>query len=133
MKPVRRSQQRDAIHKELQMRRDHPTADELYFALKDHWPALSLGTVYRNLGQLCEAGLAQRVPGNGVEHFDATVHPHPHVVCHCCGRMFDLHLPSELHTELLKQAEPFFEGKLDELLLRYGGICAACAKPAATP
>ena len=127
MRPTRTSRQRDAILQELRGRTDHPTAEELYLALKDRWPALSLGTVYRNLGQLCDAGLAQRLPGRSAEHFDASTQCHGHVLCERCGRLFDLDLPPGLLKDLRKQAEPGFAGVLLEPNLRFNGICDGCA------
>ncbi|MDR3314705.1 MAG: transcriptional repressor [Oscillospiraceae bacterium] len=127
MEATRKSKQRDAILQELQGRRDHPTAEELYFALKDRWPALSLGTIYRNLTQFCQTGQAQRLPGRSAEHFDATVQPHAHVLCLQCGRMSDLSLPPPLFDELQQQAEAEFPGELLEIKLQFNGICAQCA------
>lgn len=126
MQRIRTSKQRDAILGELQGRRDHPTAEELYLALKDRFPALSLGTVYRDLAQICQMGLARRLPGRNAERFDAAVQPHGHVLCVRCGKMFDLGLPPHLPEELLRQAEPGFTGRLLEPNLQFTGICAGC-------
>ncbi|MEW5819446.1 MAG: transcriptional repressor, partial [Cyanobacteriota bacterium] len=41
--------QRQIILEELKKMRWHPTADELYEAVRKHMPRISLGTVYRNL------------------------------------------------------------------------------------
>ncbi len=127
MLPTRVSRQREAILQELQGRKDHPTAEQMYFSLKERWPALSLGTVYRNLGQLCQAGLAQRLPGRNAEHFDATPQPHGHVLCVHCGRMLDLDLPPGLLEELRKQAQSGFSGQLLEPNLQFNGLCMHCA------
>lgn len=51
----KKSRQRDALLANLASRTDHPTADELYFDLKQEFPNISLGTVYRNLAQLSES------------------------------------------------------------------------------
>ena len=46
---MNRTAQREAILKELRSVKTHPTADELYAALRVKLPTISLGTVYRNL------------------------------------------------------------------------------------
>ena len=52
--------QRDAILAELRSVKSHPTADELYAALRVRMPQISLGTVYRNLEQMSQAGMIRQ-------------------------------------------------------------------------
>ena len=42
------SRQREAILAFLKPRKDHPTADMIYRGVKQEFPNISLGTVYRN-------------------------------------------------------------------------------------
>ena len=57
-----RSKQRDMILDTLRAYPIHPTAEELYTILKDTVEAtVSLATVYRNLGQLADAGMILRI------------------------------------------------------------------------
>ena len=57
MQPAtKKSKQRDAIIKFLMTRKDHPTADMVYMNIKEKFPKISLGTVYRNLALLSERG-----------------------------------------------------------------------------
>lgn len=79
MPQVRKSRQRDAILCNLQNRCDHPTAMELYLAVRAEIPNLSLGTMYRNLNTLCESGQILRLSDGGEEHYDATAHSHAHL------------------------------------------------------
>lgn len=53
---IKYSRQREAILKDLQSRRDHPTADMVYESVRKEYPNISLGTVYRNLAFLTESG-----------------------------------------------------------------------------
>ena len=53
---MNRTAQREAILKELRSVKTHPTADELYAALRVKLPTISLGTVYRNLEQMSRPG-----------------------------------------------------------------------------
>lgn len=46
---LKRSKQRESIKKFLISRYDHPTAETVYMNIKEEFPNISLGTVYRNL------------------------------------------------------------------------------------
>ena len=70
MAVTKHSKQRDAIISELCQRYDHPTAEELYLALKMKMPNLSLGTVYRNLNMLSEDGTIQKISVGRADHAD---------------------------------------------------------------
>jgi len=50
------SRQRAAILSFLRSRKDHPSAEFVYMHVKGDFPNISLGTVYRNLTQLADAG-----------------------------------------------------------------------------
>ena len=73
---MRYSKQRELILNQVQTRSDHPTANAIYAALREVCPGLSLGTVYRNLNCLVDAGSIRRVevPGHA-DHFDHTLPP----------------------------------------------------------
>lgn len=53
---IKRSRQREAIRQCLTGRYDHPTAETVYMSIKDEFPNISLGTVYRNLSLLSDLG-----------------------------------------------------------------------------
>ncbi|MEA4812587.1 MAG: transcriptional repressor, partial [Anaerolineaceae bacterium] len=52
----RRTPQREAICKYISESQSHPSADEIYQALKPQFPSLSLATVYNTLQFLAEEG-----------------------------------------------------------------------------
>ena len=49
MKTLKYSRQRESIKACLMNRHDHPTADAIYASIREEFPSISLGTVYRNL------------------------------------------------------------------------------------
>ena len=77
------SKQREAILGNLRSRYDHPTAEMVYMDLKQSFPNLSLGTVYRNLAVLYEAGVILKVGASldGKERYDGHIQPHAHFFC----------------------------------------------------
>lgn len=56
MATLKYSRQRESIKEFLMTRTDHPTADVVYHHLREVYPNISLGTVYRNLSLLADLG-----------------------------------------------------------------------------
>ena len=87
MKTLKYSRQRESIKACLMGRKDHPTADALYTSIREQFPNISLGTVYRNLNLLVELGEIRKLScGDGTDHFDYDTSPHYHYVCKKCGK-----------------------------------------------
>ena len=61
MKILKYSRQRESIKASLMNRKDHPTADAVYASIREEFPNISLGTVYRNLNLLVELGEVQKL------------------------------------------------------------------------
>ena len=71
MKPLKYSRQRESIKEFLQGRTDHPTADTVYTNIREIYPNISLGTVYRNLALLASLGEIQKITcEDGADRFD---------------------------------------------------------------
>ena len=111
----------------------HPSAEWVYQKLKPSHPDLSLGTVYRNLNALVEAGEIKRIPGvNGVDRFDGNHMPHYHMKCNDCGTLYDLEPESEDALQRMETVirETFsmeaVEIKLNTMLLK--GTCRQCGR-----
>ena len=83
---MRYSKQRELVMQTVENLCDHPTAEEIYDTAAKECPGLSLGTVYRNLNSLVEAGRVRRVsiPGKA-DRFDHTLPWHSHLYCTVCG------------------------------------------------
>ncbi len=121
------SRKREAIYNCLCSSDTHPTADWIFQQLRSEYPDLSLGTVYRNLTQLREAGLIQSLGTvDGLERFDADTYPHSHFVCSSCGAVLDLEL--QFPEELTRQAEAALGCNVTATSLRLVGQCAKCRR-----
>jgi Fur family peroxide stress response transcriptional regulator len=81
--------QRVAIVKAL-LEIGHPTAEEVYEAVKKEHPYISLATVYRTLKTLSRSGLVKELClPNGATRYDSNIKPHVNIVCVGCGRIVD--------------------------------------------
>ena len=56
---IKFSRQRESIKNNLMGRTDHPTAETVYSDIRQEYPNISLGTVYRNLSLLADFGRAR--------------------------------------------------------------------------
>ena len=69
------SRQREAIKTFLAGRYDHPTAETVYLGIKEEFPKISLGTVYRNLALLSERGEILKLSyEGGADHYLSLIH-----------------------------------------------------------
>ena len=82
--------QRLAICKYIISRDDHPSADQIYQAMKIDYPTISLGTIYKTLHLLKELGLIQELGFNeGSTRYDPDMELHINLVCTKCGNIKD--------------------------------------------
>lgn len=125
MAGVKYSKQREAILAYLHSTKEHPTAEKVYSELRQEFPKLSLGTVYRNLNLLAESGEIMRLNcGDNTDHFDATVTQHYHFICRKCEKIFDLEMPSL--TELNESVTQSFGGEVEGHRVYFYGRCRDC-------
>ncbi len=109
----------------LRSTKKHPTAEHVYTGLRESFPKLSLGTVYRNLNVLTECGEIVKLDcGDGVDHFDATVSPHYHFICSKCGSVMDMDMP--LMETFDKRAAECFDGEIQGHRVYFYGRCKDC-------
>lgn len=122
------SRQRAAILSFLQSRRDHPTAELVYSSVKEEFPNISLGTVYRNLNQLAEAGIIAKHSFGilGIDHYDYNTSPHYHFVCSCCNAVIDLPMEHSDFSSIDSEASKNFDGLIQGHRLYFCGICKKC-------
>lgn len=121
---VRITPQRHAVLEFLLTSMTHPTADEIYKALEDKFPNMSVATVYNNLRILKELGLVRELTyGDDSSRFDSNMMDHYHIICDECGKIVDFHYPSLDEIESLAEKVSGFEishhrmelyGKCDE-------------------
>lgn len=128
MAALKYSRQREAIKNYLISTRVHPTADMVYSKIREEYPNISLGTVYRNLSLLVEIGEAVKVPSfDGCDHFDGDTSMHYHFICTGCGSITDLDKDMVGNLdEINKRANRNFDGNIEGSSIHFFGKCSDC-------
>ena len=108
----------------LSSSKGHMTAEEIYMKARQIQPSIAVGTVYRNLGLMTDAGEIRRISIlNAPDRYDKTVLPHEHIICQKCGELSDISVLN-LKEYLEKQTGITILGY--DLNLRH--ICEKCRK-----
>jgi Fe2+ or Zn2+ uptake regulation protein len=114
--------QRLEIMRYLDHNRNHPTADDIYSALKKANPSLSKTTIYNTLDSLKDHGLIQAVGISGNEmRYDFKRDMHHHFLCKECGDIFDIDVACSFLDQTLKG-----EHRVDEVHGYFKGVCKDC-------
>lgn len=110
-------------------KRDHPTAVEVFFRVKETMPSISLATVYNCLEALTGAGLVRHV---NLERQSARYCPnleeHGHFFCDECGAVRDVPLKDGRSISEAFDLPPDAELSCHSVTLR--GRCRDCAATA---
>jgi len=99
--------QRLAVYDELCRMAHHPTAEEVFQAVRLQIPKISLATVYKALEALVEIGAASRLAADeasGSARYDARNEAHYHFRCLRTGSVHDL--PTPFDPDLLTKLDP---------------------------
>ncbi len=124
---VRITPQRHAVLEYLLTSQSHPTADEIYKALEDKFPNMSVATVYNNLRILKELGLVQELTyGDDSSRFDSSPEQHYHIICEECGKIVDFHYPTLDEIESLAEKVSGFE--ISHHRMELYGVCSDCVE-----
>jgi Fur family peroxide stress response transcriptional regulator len=130
-KSRKHSKKRDEILAVIRSTAVHPSARWVYEQLKPLIPALSLGTVYRNISLFREEGeLVSLGVVKGEERFDGRVEAHPHFVCSRCGKVIDI---PEVPTETLWNIWAMGNErglKIEPARTVFYGLCGDCRREA---
>ncbi len=127
MNKYRMTPQRRVILEELKKTKKHPSANEVYHAVRERLPDISMGTVYRNLEILTQQGEAQKITNGGKKkRYDGNAGKHFHVKCTSCGRVDDL--PGNLVDLIEKNIDINCSYKITGYNLFFYGLCPDCKK-----
>jgi Fe2+ or Zn2+ uptake regulation protein len=119
------TRQRAAVFEYLGRVDHHPTAEEVFLAVKRTLPRISLATVYKNLEALAACGAASKLSySDGAARYDIRTDHHYHSRCLKCGRIADLE--PEAERQLLKLVHPPKGFRIEDCRLEIIGYCEGC-------
>mgnify|MGYP000374452619 FL=1 len=120
----RYTEQRAAVYRYLCAHPTHPSADEVFLAVRREIPDISLATVYKALETLVQVGLVCKLPyADGSARFDARTDEHAHARCRRCGRVWDV--PLDVGRLRAAQVPEGFE--VEAVHLELVGFCPGCS------
>ncbi len=121
------SKQREYIVEYMRGTTAHPDAHEIYEHVREKFPNVSLGTVYRNLEYLLVNNVIRKVQAAcGFDRYDYVRERHNHALCSVCGKIYDFIYP--LDPAALQSAigeDKFVINDADFLVV---GVCSDCAR-----
>ncbi|MCI2425026.1 transcriptional repressor [Candidatus Acetothermia bacterium] len=113
---------RMAVLEFLEKNRTHPTAGEIYSAVKDCTPSLTKATVYNVLDAFKKVKTIQELTINReVARYDCNTDPHLHFFCRSCGNLHDIDLSCPIQP-----GEILFGHRVEGVQIYLYGVCAQC-------
>jgi Fe2+ or Zn2+ uptake regulation protein len=123
---LRATPQRLAIVREV-LGRNHPTAGEVFEAVRLEFPTMGLGTVYATLNVMSERGLLNVLPVSDAVRFDANVQPHANLICNHCGGIVDFDDCNDVLAQLRERTSAGAGFAFAAEHIDLYGTCAQCA------
>lgn len=124
---MRNTSQRKAVLVALgDLHGTHPTASEIYGAIKVRSFQIGLATVYRTLDAMVERGDVAAVRTGNAVRYDLTHNHHHHLICQVCGKVTDIDA-SEVPGELITFFETETGFDLADASIQINGTCATCS------
>ena len=117
---MRFSHQRELIKEILYSTNSHPSAEWVYNKVKKVMPAISLGTVYRNLKKLEEVGSIKTIYDGPIARYDWNKKPHHHLKCRVCEKFIDVELPD---IKVEKSVKQIFNFDVEYIDMIFTGVC----------
>lgn len=124
-KKERLTNQKKIIIDYLRSAKTHPSAKEVFRAVRKKLPHLSLGTVYRILNRLKEKAEILEIPEK-VRRYDGQTKTHGHFICQRCSKIFDVMIKSK-DWQFTKIKKTKF-GKAEKYIVYFYGLCRDCQK-----
>ena len=119
------TRQREAVFGYLRQVDHHPTAEEVFVAVKREMPKISLATVYKNIEALVACGAASKLTyGESAARYEIRTDHHYHARCLKCGLISDVNpAAGEQALKLIKAPGGF---KVEDYRVELLGYCKNC-------
>ena len=125
---VRVTPQRLAIAEAVLNSTDHPTVQQIYERVRDHFPSMTLATIYSTLGVLQRSGLIQELPFQRMSRYEANMEPHVNLVCIQCENVIDTDTGQEMVVRLKNRISRQSNFKVAWQRVDFYGWCPRCAE-----
>jgi Fur family transcriptional regulator, peroxide stress response regulator len=117
--------QRQVVYEAVVASPGHYSPEEVYAAVRQRIPSISLATVYNNLRLFVECGLLREVsPHTSTLRVDGNLKPHHHLVCSRCKSVQDIEGDFIDFKRLSRQLPGGFD--LTQPLIEVFGLCRRC-------
>ncbi len=117
--------QRLAILDYLDGNREHPSAEDVFRAVRRRYPTMSFATVYNTLETLKRDGRVKELTGDpGRKRFDPNMEQHNHLICTRCRKIVDI--PVDFRISVDRRHRAGFE--ITGNNIEFTGICPDCRK-----
>jgi Fur family peroxide stress response transcriptional regulator len=117
--------QREAILRYLASARNHPTAYQVYQAVRATFPHVGKATVYNTLNLMARLGLLVELKRDeGAVRYETDTSPHANLICLRCGQVEDA--PLLASVEVRMPEEDGFDTRYVRVDLY--GYCARCQR-----
>lgn len=120
MKEEKNTYQRIVIKEYLKGNKKHPSAYDIYIAVKKKIPTVSFATIYNNLEKMVKNGELVEITDGEKKRFDPDVSEHDHFICVKCGSIYDL--PKLFKVDRIKD----FDFQIISYTTYVRGICRNC-------
>ncbi|MBY0278464.1 transcriptional repressor [Candidatus Binatia bacterium] len=123
----RSTRQLDAVYGVLCASTAHPSAEQVFRAVRERIPTVSRGTVYRNLAKLVAAGRVRIVHVHDRRaRYDARLDPHDHFQCLACTTLVDVS-PSRRTDDVRQPTRAQLGGnRVSGRVVTWLGTCRTC-------
>jgi len=120
---IKLTPQRLAILEYLDGNTNHPSAENIYKAVRRKFPMMSFATVYKTLETLKQKGdLLELTIDPLRRRYDPDTKPHHHLICITCKKIVDIE--AELPVCIPDEAKEGFEVTGNHV--EFYGICSDC-------
>jgi len=117
--------QRMAILQFLEGNIDHPSAEDIFNAVKKQYPMISFATVYNTIEKLKSIdGILELNIDTSRRRYDPNIKAHHHLICNSCGKIVDIQTDFKLTIPAHISRTFEIEGNQVE----FYGTCHDCRK-----
>ena len=123
---VRLTPQRLAIAEAVINSTDHPSVQQIHERVQDHFPSMTLATIYSTLDVLESGGLKQQLPFAKQSRYESNLNPHVNLVCVQCGNVTDATVGQETVVLLKDQVASLSDFQVAWQRVDFHGRCSRC-------